>query len=77
MIDTAMLWNIRLINTQNAFGRLIDLNRRHHCSFIALIEPFQEHGAINKYKRGIGFDHAMVNCSSKIWIFFGGMNGRG
>lgn len=41
MIDKALIWNIISVNTQNAFRRLMDLNRRFHYSFIALMEPFQ------------------------------------
>ncbi|KAG5619980.1 hypothetical protein H5410_005198 [Solanum commersonii] len=37
-----IFWNIRAVNTQKYYERLIDLNRRHHYSFIALMEPFQD-----------------------------------
>lgn len=66
MVDKALFWNIRLVNTQNAFERLIDLNKRSHCSFIVLMEPFQGQDEIQSYKVRIGFDHVVVNISGKI-----------
>lgn len=61
---------MRLVNTQNVFGRLINLNRRFHYSFIALVEPFQDPDEIYLYKIRLGFGHAAVNYSGKIWIFW-------
>lgn len=69
MIYKVLFWNIRLVNTQSAFGKLIDLNSRCHYSFIALMEPFQGPDKIQNYRTRLGFDHATVNNSSKIWIF--------
>jgi len=46
------------------------MNKRHHFSFIALLEPFQDPDEIEVYKRGLGFDNAMANSLSKIWIFW-------
>lgn len=69
MIEKLLFWNIRSVNTQNAFGRLIDLHRRYKYSFIALMEPFQDPSGINQYKRRLGLDNARVNASGKIWIF--------
>lgn len=68
MIGEASFWNIRSVNTQNAFGRLVDLNRRHQYSFISLMEPFQGPGEIHHYRTTLGFDNALVNQSQKIWI---------
>lgn len=45
-----MFWNIRSVNTQNAFERLTDLNKIHYYSFMALIEPFMELEVIDQYK---------------------------
>lgn len=45
------------------------MNRRFHYSFIPLIEPFQASEEIQHYKNKIGFDHAVTNCSGKIWLF--------
>lgn len=70
MIDKALFWNIKSINTQNAFGRLTNLHRRQKYSFIALMDPFRDPSELDQYKRGLGFDNALVNCSGKIWIFW-------
>ncbi|KAG5570617.1 hypothetical protein H5410_060383 [Solanum commersonii] len=58
------------INTHNAFGWLTDLHRRQRYSFIALMEPFQQPSELDTYRRGLGFDNALVNSSGKIWIFW-------
>ncbi|XP_059315426.1 uncharacterized protein LOC132066044 [Lycium ferocissimum] len=70
MIDKALFWNIRSVNTQKSFERLIDLKRRHHYSIIGLMEPFQDPIAIEEYRRKLGYQNCKVNCSGKIWIFW-------
>lgn len=70
MIDKAVFWNIKSVNTQDAIGRLIDMNRRCHYSFIALMEPFRASEELDHYRSRIGFDHALVNVFKKIWIFW-------
>ncbi|KAK4710274.1 hypothetical protein R3W88_004787 [Solanum pinnatisectum] len=70
MIGKIIFWNIRSVNTQKAFERLIDLNRRHQYSFIALMEPFQGPQELEQYKIKLGFNHSFCNCSAKIWIFW-------
>jgi len=45
----------------------MDLNKRFHYSFIALMEPFQSPSELDQYKRKLGFENAGVNCSG---IFF-------
>ncbi|XP_060190556.1 uncharacterized protein LOC132619776 [Lycium barbarum] len=69
MIDKVLFWNIRLVNTQNSFERLIELNRRHHYSLIALMEPFHGSDEVESYRRRLGIHNSMVNMSEKIWIF--------
>ncbi|KAG5599047.1 hypothetical protein H5410_030417 [Solanum commersonii] len=64
------LSHYKSINTQKSFERLMDLNRRHHYPFIALMEPFQDSMEIDHYKRKLGFSHATVNMPRKIWIFW-------
>ncbi|KAG5586609.1 hypothetical protein H5410_047043 [Solanum commersonii] len=61
--DEALFWNIRSVNTQNSFGRLMDLNRRHQYAFVALMEPFQDPSELDQYKRNLGFNSALDNCS--------------
>lgn len=48
----------------------MDLHRRYHYSFIALMEPFRNPMELDQYKRELGFDNALVNCSGKIWLFW-------
>jgi len=70
MIEKLIFWNIRSINTQKSFERLLDLNHRHHYSFIALMEPFQNPSELEQYKRRLGFDKAGVNQNGKILCFW-------
>lgn len=70
MIDKALFWNVRLVQTQNAFGRLVDLNRINNYNFISLMEPFQAPGEIHNFRVRLGFDNALVNSSGKISIFW-------
>lgn len=48
----------------------MDLRRRHHYSYIDLMELFQGPYNLDNYRRRIGMEHAMVNTSSKIWVFW-------
>ena len=48
----------------------MDLNRRHHYSFVDLMEPFEDPSDLDQYKRKLGFNNAVANCSGKIWIFW-------
>lgn len=54
MIEHLLFWNIRPVNTQNSFDRVIDLKRRYKISFIALLEPFQGPKEIESYRRKLG-----------------------
>ncbi|KAH0692608.1 hypothetical protein KY285_019705 [Solanum tuberosum] len=58
------------VRSQNAFERVIDLNRRHHYSYIALLEPFQSPSELEYYRRKLGLPNAKVSSSAKIWIFW-------
>ncbi|XP_059290122.1 uncharacterized protein LOC132043675 [Lycium ferocissimum] len=61
MIDKALFWNIRSVNTQKSFERLIDLKRRHQYSIIGLMEPFLDPIAIEEYRRKLGYQNCKVN----------------
>ncbi|XP_060178025.1 uncharacterized protein LOC132607961 [Lycium barbarum] len=65
----ALIWNIRSVNTMEAFTRLIKLNQRYHFGFIGLMEPCQDSDKIEEYRRRLGMEHAIVNISGKIWAF--------
>lgn len=70
MIDNILFWNIRSINTQNSFERLMDMNRRFHYSSITLMESFQGPPHIEDYNIRLGFNHATINSSRKNWCFW-------
>lgn len=70
MIDKLLFWNIRSVNTQESFEKLIDLRRRHKYAYIALFEPFQGSQEIENYKRRLGMESAKANISGKIWVFW-------
>lgn len=68
----ALIWNIRPVNTQRAFERLITMHRKYHFEFIGVIEPMQQSRKLDWYRRQIGFEQAIVNISNKIWAFIDG-----
>ncbi|XP_019257599.1 PREDICTED: uncharacterized protein LOC109235801 [Nicotiana attenuata] len=63
----AIIWNVRSVNTQQAFERLITMHRQHHFEFIWILEPMQQAGKLERYRRRIGLAQAVVNISNKIW----------
>lgn len=60
----------RSVNSQESFERLVDLRRRYHYSFIAILEPFQDASNLEEYGRQSGLNNAFANSSGKIWIFW-------
>jgi len=70
MIGKALFWNIRSVKSQNSFERLLNPNRQHHYSYIALLEPFQSPAELDNYRRELGKQYARVNYFSKIWVFW-------
>ncbi|KAG5604805.1 hypothetical protein H5410_026297 [Solanum commersonii] len=69
MIST-IIWNIRAINTQGVMERLKNLNKIHHVSMIAVLEPFSDNNNINMFKSMLAMDHATSNINGKIWLFW-------
>ncbi|XP_059285190.1 uncharacterized protein LOC132038554 [Lycium ferocissimum] len=65
----ASIWNIRSVNTVEAFPRLIKLKHKYNLGFIILLEPFQQPDKIEEYRRRLGMQIALANVSGKIWIF--------
>ncbi|XP_049414796.1 uncharacterized protein LOC125877592 [Solanum stenotomum] len=70
MINKVLFWNIRSVRTQKSFERLIDLHRRNHYSYIALLEPFQNPAELERYRIKLGMPKAKASSSAKIWIFW-------
>ncbi|XP_009793730.1 uncharacterized protein [Nicotiana sylvestris] len=65
----ALIWNIRPVNTMQAFERVITMDRQYQFDFIALMEPMQQTRTVDQYRRRLGFEQVVVNISNKIWIF--------
>ncbi|XP_019257600.1 PREDICTED: uncharacterized protein LOC109235803 [Nicotiana attenuata] len=65
----AIIWNVRSVNTMQAFESLILMHRHHHFEFIGVIEPMQQSNEVEKYRSKIGMAQAVVNVSNKIWAF--------
>lgn len=65
----SLIWNIRSVNTQQAFQRVIILHRQHRFSIIALMEPFQNCRHIQTYRRRLGMEAVLSNINGKIWLF--------
>ncbi|XP_070021012.1 uncharacterized protein [Nicotiana sylvestris] len=65
----ALIWNIRLVNTQQSFERLTKMHRQNHYEFVGLIEPKQQAKKLERYRNKIGLAQAISNVSNKIWAF--------
>ncbi|XP_019242042.1 PREDICTED: uncharacterized protein LOC109222093, partial [Nicotiana attenuata] len=65
----AIIWNVRSVNTMQAFERLILLHKKHHFEFIGIMEPMQQANKVERYRSRIGLAQAVVNVSNKIWAF--------
>lgn len=65
----AIIWNIRFLNTQRAFPRLMNLHRQNKFFTIALMVTFQNCRHIQRYKRRLAMETTLSNCNAKIWIF--------
>ncbi|XP_009769215.2 uncharacterized protein [Nicotiana sylvestris] len=65
----AIIWNVRSVNTMQAFERLITMHRKHHFEFIGIREPMQQSHKMERYRARIGLAQAVVNVSNKIWAF--------
>lgn len=69
MMNRIIFWNIRSVNSQQAFERLTNLNRRNQYWHIGLMEPFQDSSNIEMYERTLGHHTELANCSGKFWLF--------
>nr|XP_016475204.1 PREDICTED: uncharacterized protein LOC107796895 [Nicotiana tabacum] len=65
----AIIWNVRSVNTMQAFERLITMHRKHHFEFIGILDPMQQSHKMERYRARIGLAQAVVNVSNKIWAF--------
>lgn len=65
----AVIWNIRSVNTQQIFQRVQLLHNFHKFALVALLEPFQHVGSINRYKRRLKMPFASHNTNDHIWVF--------
>lgn len=64
----AIIWNVRSVNTMQAFERLITMHRQHHFKFIGILEPMQQSSKMERYTTRIGLAQAVVNVSNKIGL---------
>ncbi|XP_060202706.1 uncharacterized protein LOC132631120 [Lycium barbarum] len=63
------MWNIRSVNTQQAFERVVLLHRQKHFNYVALLEPFQHVRHIDMYKLWLNMGTSWHNVNGKIWLF--------
>lgn len=61
--------DIRSVNTQQAFTRLITMQRRYQFYFIGIMEPFHDRQHIEEYRRRLGMKNAILDVSGNIWDF--------
>ncbi|XP_075098809.1 uncharacterized protein LOC142175728 [Nicotiana tabacum] len=46
------------------------MNKEHNFCVVALMEPFQKKGLIDRYKRRLNMETAYKNINGQIWLFF-------
>ncbi|XP_060210833.1 uncharacterized protein LOC132637818 [Lycium barbarum] len=68
-MNSSLIWNIRSVNTQQAFERVVLLHRQKHFNYVALLEPFQHVRHIDMYKLWLNMGTSWHNVNGKIWIF--------
>ncbi|XP_060190564.1 uncharacterized protein LOC132619785 [Lycium barbarum] len=68
-MNSSLIWNIRSVNTQQAFERVVLLHRQKLFNYVALLEPFQHVRHIDMYKLWLNMGTAWHNVNGKIWIF--------
>ncbi|XP_009606568.1 uncharacterized protein [Nicotiana tomentosiformis] len=45
------------------------MQKQHGFFIVALMEPFQKQGLIQKYRRRLGMENTISNINGKIWLF--------
>ncbi|KAK6789423.1 hypothetical protein RDI58_013222 [Solanum bulbocastanum] len=74
MIGKTIFWNISFDRSQKDFEGLMDLNRRHKYSYIALMKLYQGPQELDHYKRKLEMGNTYCNCT-KSSRCFGKKNG--
>lgn len=63
-------WNIRGIGSKGSLERLHTLKNQYNLPLICLQEPLVDKSKIIKFKRKMGMNQALYNCSNKIWLMW-------
>ncbi|XP_075111586.1 uncharacterized protein LOC107825614 [Nicotiana tabacum] len=67
-MDNVLIWNVRSVNTQKAFQRLIKLHRKYNFYLIGL-ETWQDIDQLEIYRRSLDIKTVVANVNGKIWAF--------
>lgn len=67
---SALFWNIRGIVNTSSISRLKKIIQVYHASFVAIVEPMVDPDRITHVRLQLGFDYALSNNCSSIWIFW-------
>ncbi|XP_070045343.1 uncharacterized protein [Nicotiana tomentosiformis] len=70
MMIKALIWNLRHVKTQQAFQRVINMQREFGFFVVALMEPFQNYRHIQRYRRRLNMEAVFAKLNRKIWLFF-------
>lgn len=68
-MDNAVTWNVRSVNTEKDFQRLINLHRKHNFYLILLMEPWHDINQLEVYIRRLGIEYVIANMNGKILDF--------
>ncbi|XP_019228674.1 PREDICTED: uncharacterized protein LOC109209791 [Nicotiana attenuata] len=57
-------------SAKGGLPRVRNMNKEHNFCVVALMEPFQKKGFINRYRRRLNMETAYANINGQIWLFF-------
>ena len=68
-----LMWNVRGVQKKSAIAHIKNLKRVHHFKFLGICEPKIPTSSLDDIKLKLGFEHAISNTSSRIWVFWSGL----
>lgn len=69
-MNCSLIWNnLRSVNAEQAFERVVILSRQKHFNITALLEPFQHHRNIDMYRLWLNMGTTSHKLKGETWLF--------
>ncbi|KAM7491146.1 hypothetical protein LguiA_034067 [Lonicera macranthoides] len=65
-----LIWNLRGISNTPTISRLHKLVKIHKVCLVVFLEPMVEAMQVENFKLKLGFDKALSNVNSKVWVMW-------